>query len=379
MSAAPPHRSASHSSRRGAVSDTERRDRLEAFHATLSDQVLTLTSSSAWTDWLRTAARFHHYSFRNTVAIWLQRPDATQVAGYRTWQSLGRQVRKGEHGIQILAPVTRRKDEQDAEGNQPDPSAARSGDGREGGKREEPGSGPGPRQLVGVRIAHVFDYSQTEGDPLPQLDDVRPTLLTGQAPEHLWDGLALQVAEAGYRLSVETPPGATNGLTMWAERQVLVRPELEDAQQVKTLAHELGHVMLHEPADILDRAVDLSALTCRGQREVEAESVAFLVTSAHGMDPGQYSFPYVAGWAQNATDGGVETTLRETASRALSTAHRILDRLDRNNGGPVEVAEDAIPTHLHTPRRALSLTPIEARHLQDQARTQQPAATGVGR
>ena len=84
MSAAPAHRSASESSRRGAVSDTERRDRLEAFHSTLSDQVLTLTSSSAWTDWLRTAARFHHYSFRNTVAIWMQRPDATQVAGYRT-------------------------------------------------------------------------------------------------------------------------------------------------------------------------------------------------------------------------------------------------------------------------------------------------------
>ncbi len=379
MSAAPPHRSASRSRRRGADSETERRDRLEAFHAALSDQVLTLTSSSAWTDWLRAAARFHQYSFRNTVAIWMQRPDATQVAGYRTWQSLGRQVRKGEHGIQILAPVTRRKDERDAEGNQPDTSAAPGGDGREGGKREEPGSGPGSRQLVGVRIAHVFDYSQTEGDPLPQLDDVRPTLLTGRAPEHLWDGLALQVAEAGYRLSVETPPGAANGLTMWAERQVLVRPELEGAQQVKTLAHELGHVMLHEPADILDRAVDLSALACRGQREVEAESVAFLVTSAHGMDPGQYSFPYVAGWAQNAGDGDVETTLRETASRALTTAHRILDRLDRNNTAPVDVAEDAIPTHLHTARPALSLTRIDARHTQDQAKTQQSPATGVGR
>ncbi len=144
MSAAPAHRSASHSSRRGAVSDTERRDRLEAFHATLSDQVLTLTSSSAWTDWLRTAARFHHYSFRNTVAIWMQRPDATQVAGYRTWQSLGRQVRKGEHGIQILAPVTRRKNERDAEGNQPDPALPEAGTGARGVSGRSRGADPAP-------------------------------------------------------------------------------------------------------------------------------------------------------------------------------------------------------------------------------------------
>ena len=95
---------------RGAAARDEaaQRERLEAFHQQLTDQVLALADGPSWKAWLATAAKFHHYSFNNTVAIFLQRPDATQVAGYRTWQSLGRQVRKGEQGIQILAPVTRR-------------------------------------------------------------------------------------------------------------------------------------------------------------------------------------------------------------------------------------------------------------------------------
>jgi len=348
-----------------------RRERLEAFHETLSEQVLTLSSSTAWTDWLRTASRFHQYSFGNTVAIWMQRPDATQVAGYRTWQSLGRQVRKGEQGIQILAPVTRRRFDVTDQADDPDPRGTT--DPAQGGS-ETGTQPPAARRVVGVRIAYVFDISQTEGDPLPGTDAAHPTLLTGQAPQDLWDGLALQVDEAGFRLALETPPGAANGLTDWAERHVLVRPELEDAQRVKTLAHELGHVALHEPADVLDR----TALVCRGQKEVEAESVAFLVTSAYGMDTGQYSFPYVVGWAQHH-GGDIEATLRQSAGRALTTAHRILDRLDRNNPDQADVAEDAIPAHVHTPRPAATVARVEAGHAQERVRAQRPGAIWVGR
>lgn len=363
--------------------EAARRERLEQFHDTLSEQVLTLTSSTAWTDWLRTAARFHAYSFGNTIAIWSQRPDAIQVAGYRTWQSLGRKVRKGEQGIQILAPVTRRRGDETDQADQPG-RAGKTGWASSPGGSGRPGQAGGgsetgtqlaaPRRVVGVRIAHVFDISQTDGDPLPGSDRDRPALLTGQAPEYLWDGLALQVAEAGFRLSLETPPGAANGLTSFAERHVLVRPELEDAQRVKTLAHELGHVSLHEPADVLDRR----ALVCRGQREVEAESVAFLVTSAHGMETGQYSFPYVAGWAQHQ-GGDVEATLRQSGARALTTAHRILDRLDRDTSDPGDLAEDAIPAHLHAWRPADTPDGVQARNDHYRARRQQPPATGVGR
>jgi len=330
MSIAPQHRSVpgTGSSSRTASGERDQRDRLEQFHATLTKQVLTLTSSPAWIDWLRTAARFHHYSFGNTIAIWMQRPDATQVAGYRAWQGMGRQVRKGEKGIQILAPVTRRADPGHDEAGGPDrdtapPSPAVGTDARE------------TRQLVGVRIAHVFDYAQTDGEPLPQ--PIRPTLLTGHAPQNLWDGLARQVVEAGFELFLRAPPSRANGRTDWTVRQVLIRPELDPAQRVKTLAHELGHVMLHAP----HHSTDPTTAVCRGSREVEAESVAFLVTSARGMDTAQYSSPYVAGWAQDSND--VEATLRHTASQALTTAHRILERLDRNNPIPPMPSEDGMP------------------------------------
>jgi len=341
MSTAPERRSPRGTRSRAArphVDEDTRQERLEQFHTTLSDQVLTLTSSTAWTNWLRTAARFHHYSLNNTLAIWAQRPDATHVAGYRTWQSLGRQVRKGEQGIQILAPVTRRVDQQDTDASTPAgtgsrrPSKPAEGPG-------PPGEGSAPRQVVGVRIAHVFDYVQTEGRPLADFEVIRPTLLTGQAPDRLWDGLALQVAEAGYQLADEALSNGANGRTNFTDRTVLLRPELDPAQRVKTLAHELGHVELHEPQDVIAAA---STLACRGRQEVEAESVAFLVASAHGMDTASYSFPYVAGWAQQ--DGNsVEATLRETAGRALTTAHRILDRLDRDNPAALPITEDTAP------------------------------------
>src|SRR5665647_932973 len=132
---------------RPRLDEDGRRERLEAFHATLSAQVLSLTTSQAWTAWLGTAARFHHYSTLNTVAIWAQRSDATQVAGYRVWQSMGRQVRKGEQGIQILAPVTRRPDQPDPDG--PDGRDKDHDSARPSGPS---GSGWSGRRVTGARI-----------------------------------------------------------------------------------------------------------------------------------------------------------------------------------------------------------------------------------
>lgn len=318
-----------------------RQERLEQLHTRLSEQVLSLTSGPAWAQWLTTAARFHHYSFRNTVAIWAQRPGATQVAGYRVWQSLGRQVRKGEQGIQILAPITRRveNDDDPPSAGQPAGAGAASAGSTTPGDPAAPAATP--RKLVGYRIVHVFDISQTDGDPLPRSEVRDPALLTGAAPDHLWDGLARQVHEEGFTLALETLPVA-NGMTTFADRVVTVRPDLEPAQRVKTLAHELAHVTMHGPgeADAPDPAA--STPVCRGRVEVEAESVAFLVTSAHGLDSSAYSFPYIAGWAHES-DTDTETILTTTGTRVLATANQILDRLDRDNPQPLPLAEDAVP------------------------------------
>ena len=172
-------------------------------------------------------------------------------------------------------------------------------------------------RVVGVKPVSVFDVSQTDGDPLPE--PPAATLLTGQAPPGLWDTLQAVVESHGYTVS-RGDCGDANGVTQFDARHVRVRADIDDAQAVKTLAHEAAHVALHHPEQ-------RQAFSCRGVVEVEAESVAFLVTAAHGLDASQYTFNYVAGWAhQAATAGspGVEDIIKATGQRVIGTADRIL-------------------------------------------------------
>jgi hypothetical protein len=163
---------------------------------------------------------------------------------------------------------------------------------------------------------HVFDISQTDGPDLPTAP--RPDLLDGQAPPGLADGLTRQVETAGFTVAhsdfTTEHPGLTgaNGVTDFLARTVQIRPGLSDAQACKTLAHELGHVLLHEPST-------RPAHVTRDLGEVEAESVAYIIAAAHGLDTTRYTVPYVAGWA-----GGDVTMLRGTAERVLDTARRVL-------------------------------------------------------
>ena len=265
-------------------------DRLEAAHADLVAAVESLSSGDDWKRMLETSARFHHYSANNVLLIMLQCPDATRVAGYRMWQSMGRQVRKGERGIRILAPCHYRYTTRDDDGTDHEHVGIRG---------FTPGSG--------------FDVSQTDGEPLP---DVSPHLLQGDATAGLYDALAAQVAACGYTLERGDCLGA-NGTTDHAARTVRVRDDVSDAQATKTLAHELAHVMLHPDT--------VAYFRCRGRSEVEAESVAFLVCQAAGLATDGYSFPYVARWAD-----GDASAVQDTAERVITTARAILAALDGN-------------------------------------------------
>lgn len=283
---------------------------LAALHAHLAEQVATLATGPAWRRWLNVASRFHSYSFPNTVLLLAQKPDATRVAGYRLWQQLGRQVNKGEKGLVILAPVTRRID---------------SGDG--GNDQSNPGddAAAAERRLIGYRKTHVWDISQTSGDPLPE--PPRPALLAGQAPPGLWDAIARQCADAGYEVARKSLAAGAgpNGYTDFITRQIVVRDDVDDAQAVKTLIHELSHAVLHSPASF-DHA---HTAGCRDTQEVEAESIAYLVCAARQLDTSEYTFAYVAGWA--AQTGDIDATLRRTGSRVLTTAHQILHRIEQDD------------------------------------------------
>ncbi len=279
-------------------------DKLAALHEQISDGVAALVESDGWRAMLDTAAKFHSYSLGNLLLIGAQAPQATRVAGFRTWQSLGRQVRKGERGIAILAPCTYRPKTVDRA--EPAGSA-----GQEPATSCSGGAVPdaGGKQVRGFRVVHVFDITATEGDPLPE---VAPVLLTGQAPAGLWDDLAGQVAGYGYALERGDCVGA-NGYTDPTRRVVRVRDDVDEAQAVKTLAHELGHLQCGHVADLP------TYLTCRGRCEVEAESIAYVVAAANGLDAGGYTFAYVAGWA-----GGDLTHVRQAAETVTKAARTIL-------------------------------------------------------
>jgi len=297
-------------------------DKLAALHEQISEGVAALVESEGWRAMLDTAAKFHSYSLGNLVLIALQAPQATRVAGFRSWQSVGRQVCKGERGIAILAPCTYRPKTADrAEPAAPadqEPATSCSG-----------GAVPdaGGRQVRGFRVVHVFALHQTEGAPLP---DVAPALLVGQAPAGLWDDLASQVSGHGYTLE-RGDCGGANGYTDPTRRVVRVRDDIDEAQAVKTLAHELGHLECGHVKDLP------TYLTCRGRCEVEAESVAYVVAAAHGLDASGYTFAYVAGWA-----AGDLTRVRQAAETVTKAARTILGRCGADTApAPADLADTA--------------------------------------
>ena len=189
--------------------DEARAEQLTKLHEQLTAGVAELVEGDSWKAMLTAAARFHTYSWRNCLLILAQMPHASRVAGYRTWQSLGRQVRKGERGIAVIAPVSYRRndDEEKAEDDAEDSPAA--------------------RRIRGWKIEHVFDISQTDGEPLPE---IRPTILQDDGPSGVWDALADQVAGDGFQLLREAPqtPGALGEMNQ-REQTVRVRPGLPEA------------------------------------------------------------------------------------------------------------------------------------------------------
>lgn len=286
-------------------------ERLAAVHQQLVDAVEALVNSDAWHTMLKVAARFPDYSPSNLLLIAAQRPDATRVAGIRTWNSLGRRVNKGEHGIAILAPCTYKR--------QPDEVAPNDATPRH--ETDEPEQ----RVLRGFKVVHVFDVSQTDGDPLPEN---QPALLHGAAPAHLWDHLAGLVHDDGYTLERGTCPHGVQGYTAPSTKVVRIRDDVDPAQATKTLAHELGHIRADHPARFADYGLDPR---CRAQAELEAESIAYVVMARQGVDVSTYSVPYLAGWS-----GGDPGPVRECVSIVVATARAMLPPATQ---GPSGVAE----------------------------------------
>ena len=270
---------------------TARTEKLEELHQRLTAQVEALVTGEQWKAMLDVASKLHRYSARNVILILSQRPEGvTRVCGYRRWQALGRQVRKGEQGIAILAPCVYRVRPVDEAAGRDAPEVARI--------------------LRGFRVAYVWDESQTDGEPLP---DVRPQLLVGDDPAQLWGGLVGQLTAAGYTVG-RGPCSGANGVTDFLAHTVTVRDDVDELQAAKTVCHELAHALLHDPSQ---------EPVGRARAEVEAESVAYVVCQRAGMATTDYSLPYVARWC-----GGDLDVVSAVADRVLTAARTILDGLD---------------------------------------------------
>lgn len=289
---------------------------LDTLMAKLEQGVQNLFHSERYEAYLKTMSRFHEYSVNNTILICMQRPDASYVAGYQAWKkSFKRQVRRGERGIKILAPcpykVTIKQ-------NKLDPQTQQLVTEQEEVTR------------VAFRPVTVFDVSQTEGEPLPQLCVHE---LTGGV-EH-YDAFleALQAVSPYPVVFAEITTGA-KGYCSYEKGQIMICEGMSQAQTVKTAIHEISHAILHTPVTGGSGASQGSSPD-RHTREVEAESVAYVVCQHFGIDTAEYSFGYVAAWSSGRDARELKAsleTIRQTASTLISDITDRFPQLQKSRG-----------------------------------------------
>jgi N-terminal domain of anti-restriction factor ArdC/IrrE N-terminal-like domain len=253
----------------------------------LEQGIKNLANQDNWLNHLKTQSLFHSYSFNNTCLIIQQCPDASRVAGFHAWKKLNRSVKKGEKGIRILAPMTYK----DAE----DPEATR----------------------VSFRSVAVFDVSQTEGEPLPEI----VTHLEGD-DQGLLQALKEFASNKGFWVLAEDM-GETNGTCSYRSPiTITLNPNRSLLQQAKTLAHELGHALLH-------CGENYTGHDAKSAMELEAESVAFIVLQHFGLDSGDYSFGYISHWVASGADlEPVIAQLRESGVKIQKATNEIISAID---------------------------------------------------
>jgi len=269
-------------------------DRLTAAMSTLEAGIKALADSDQWRRFLKAQAAFHAYSYSNTLLILSQKPEATRVAGFRTWLKLGRHVRKGERGIFILAPVFARRKAEEAQQVQKDA-----------------GDDVADSRVVCFRLVAVFDVAQTDGEDLP----APVQKLTGDTASDLFGRLVAFSAANGCPVTVEHIAGSAYGFYAPRDHRIVVREGLAPDQAVKTAVHEIAHSILHRDPEVY--------AAHRGDCELEAESVAFVVLHHSGIDSGAYSFGYVTTWAGG--DEEAVKALKTSAARIQATARKIID------------------------------------------------------
>lgn len=271
-----------------------RAEKVEQALAMLAEGVERITGGEEFRRYLALAARFHRYSARNCLLILAQRPDASRVAGYRRWQEMGRQVRRGEEGIRILAPISRAV--------------------------EDEATGEKARALVGFKTASVFDVAQTDGEALPEAprpEDLHPDDPAGVA-SRVYEGLSRFCQAEGVALVLEDGEPGEYGRYERRERRVVLNRALPEVERAATLAHELAHHLLHQEDD--------AGRPDKATRETEAEGVSFAVFAYFGFDTSRFTFAYVARYAREPE------VLTAALERIQKATHRLIEAVEGEEG-----------------------------------------------
>lgn len=306
----------------------KREQQMKEITERLEQGVKEMFTSEMYTEYLKTMSQFHNYSFNNTLLIAMQKPDATLVAGYQAWQKkFKRQVKKGEKGIQIIAPAPIREKEEiekfDPETNEP---------------ILRPDGQPETEEVVHIiprfRIATVFDVSQTYGEPLPELET--PELMGNVENYEVFMQALREISPVPIRFD-EIESGA-KGYYSTVNKETVIQRGMSEMQTMKTGIHETTHAKLHDREIMEELGEKKNQMT----REVEAESVAYTVCQYFGLDTSDYSFPYIAGWSSSVDMKELRAsmdTIRKTAGEMIDGMTEVMQQLMREQPEKEELEE----------------------------------------
>lgn len=283
-------------------------NKIEELSQKLLDGVQETFQSDNYQKYLKFASSFHGYSLRNTILILQQCGQATQVSGYQAWQKFGRYVMRNEKGIAIFAPskvrVKRKNPVVDELGR-----TQFNADGTPLTQEEE-------QTIIKFNVTHVFDVSQTDGDPLPQICNE----LQGSV-DNFQSIFSAVKSLSPYKIEFERITNGSKGYCDHRHSRIAINMGMSEEQIVKTLIHEFAHAVLHSQTG-----------KSRERREIEAESVAYIVSDCLGVDTSSYSFGYVADWSKGMPVEELQNILdsiQSTANQIINSVQEEMKQLEK--------------------------------------------------
>ena len=289
-------------------------EKLKEITDRLEQGITELFDSERYKEYLKVMSKFHNYSFRNTVLIAMQKPDASLLAGFSAWKNnFERNVMRGEKGIKIIAPSPYKIKQ---EMQKIDPHTQKPIIGKDG----KPVTEEKEITIPAYKVVSVFDVSQTEGKELP---DIAVDELTGDVDRYK-DFFATLEKTSPVPIAFENIEGGSHGYYHLEDKRIAINEGMSELQTLKTAIHEIAHAKLHDID--LNAPKDEQPRVDRRTREVEAESVAYTVCQHYGLDTSDYSFGYVAGWSS----GRELSELKSSLETIRSAAAEIINSIDGN-------------------------------------------------